>query len=369
MTTTTVPVAWLTAQVARMLCAVGVSETDAATVATALVDADRSGISSHGTLLAPLYVDRILHGSVAADATPTVVRDLGAIVVLDAKHSLGHTSADAAMALAVEKAKQFGIGAVTVRHAFHFGAADRYVESAANAGLIGIAASNTRPLMPAPGGARAVIGNNPLAIGIPRGDPGAVADPIIVDLAMSEVALGKIRVAASAGERIPEGWATDSLGETTTDPVEAIAGMLLPMGGPKGYGLAIVVEMLTGVLGGGAFGPDVKGLYADPAIPYDCSFFFLAIDPSFFDADSPADSADSPDSPAKSFAGRADALARWIESSPTAPGIDRVFLPGQRRTIKRAANAETLTIASTLLDSLRASAERAGISFEGMPDA
>ncbi|CAN5380703.1 Ldh family oxidoreductase [soil metagenome] len=345
MITPTVPVTWLTSQVARLLSAVGVPETDASTVATALIAADRSGISSHGTLLAPLYIDRILQGSVKANGEPTVIRDLGAIVALDAEHSLGQTSSDTAMALAVEKAKKFGIGAVTVRHAFHFGAADRYVESAANAGLIGIAASNTRPLLPAPGGARAVIGNNPLAVGIPRSG----GDPIVVDLAMSEVALGRIRVAAAAGETIPEGWATDSLGESTTDPVEAIAGMLLPMGGPKGYGLAIVVEMLTGVLGGGAFGPDVKGLYADPAIPYDCSLFFLAIDPSFFD---------------ESFLSRSDELARWIETSPTAPGVDRVFLPGQRRAVKRAANSELVPLAPSLLDALHAAAERAGIDLD-----
>src|SRR6185437_6341977 len=208
------------------------------------------GIPSHGLMLVPMYAERIGAGSVTTATAGEVVTDLGAIAVLDAKNALGILTGDQAMALAVERARQFGIGAVAVRHAFHFGGAFRYVMAAADAGLVGIAAANTRPLIPAPGGAKAVIGNNPLAIGVPR----AGAEPIVLDMALSESALGKIRIAAAEGREIPPTWATDASGVPTTDPQAAIAGLLLPAAGPKGYGLAFMVDVLTGVLSGGAFG-------------------------------------------------------------------------------------------------------------------
>ena len=308
----TVSVEWLTESLTAIFVAVGVSESGASKVAESLVDADRRGIPSHGAMLVSMYVDRLRSGSVSTRDEAEVLVDAGAIAVLDAHHMLGQVSGDQAMELAVSKAKSHGLGAVTVRRAFHFGGAFRYVQEAARAGCIGVAAANTRPLMPAPGGASPVVGNNPLAFGVPNGDD----EPIVTDMALSEAALGKIRLAASEDREIPETWATDPEGQPTTDPEAAIAGMLLPIGGPKGYGLAVVVDVLTGVLSGGQSGAGVKGLYADTSVPNDCAHFFLALDVESF-------------ANPQEFTGRLRELATQIADSDRAPDVDRLLLPGQ----------------------------------------
>jgi LDH2 family malate/lactate/ureidoglycolate dehydrogenase len=360
-----IPAAALLDAASRVFAALGLPEGAAAAVAEGLVDGDMRGIPSHGLMLVPMYAERIGAGSVTTATEAEVVTDLGAIAVLDAKNALGILTGDQAMAQAVERARQFGIGAVAVRHAFHFGGAFRYVMAATDAGLIGIAAANTRPLMPAPGGAATVVGNNPLAIGVPRGSaasPGgtgstaeigasAGAEPIVLDMALSEAALGKIRIAAAEGREIPPTWATDSAGVPTTDPEAAIAGLLLPAAGPKGYGLAFMVDVLTGVLSGGAFGRGVQGLYADPSTPNDCAHFFVAIDPAAFGG-------------ADAFAARVDELAAQVTASPTAPGVDRVLLPGQLEAERHAASqADGVRIERSVLDNLREVAAGLGVEL------
>jgi LDH2 family malate/lactate/ureidoglycolate dehydrogenase len=331
-----IPAPALLATTARVFAALGLPGAAAEAVAEGLVDADMRGISSHGVMLVPMYAERIRAGSVSTATIADPVVDLGAIAVLDAGNALGILTGDQAMALAAERAREFGIGAVAVRHAFHFGGAFRFAMAAARSGLVGIAAANTRPLIPAPGGAKAVVGNNPLAIGVPT--PG---EPIVLDMALSEAALGKIRLAAQAGREIPPTWATDAAGVPTTDPEAAIAGLLLPAAGPKGYGLAFMVDVLTGVLSGGAFGAGVQGLYADTAVPNDCAHFFLAIDPAAFGG-------------AEEFAARVAELAAQVSASPTAPGVDRVLLPGQLEAERHAlAAADGVPVGSAVLDALR----------------
>ncbi|GGM23763.1 MULTISPECIES: Ldh family oxidoreductase [Micromonospora] len=337
---------WLTTLVGGLLAATGLPRPAAATVAESLVDADRRGVPSHGVMLVPMYLDRLRSGSVSTATRAEPVVDLGAIAVLDAGHALGVLTADQAMALAVGKAREFGIGAVSVRRAFHFGAAGRYARAAAQAGLIGVAMSNTRPLMPAPGGGHPVVGNNPVALGLPAGVDG---EPVVLDIALSEVALGRIRLAESAGGQIPTGWATDSLGRDTTDPAAALAGMLLPAAGHKGFGLALMVDALTGVLSGGGFGQQVRGLYADTAVPNDCAHFFLALDPAAFG--DPAE-----------FTARLAALGRQVTAPPYAPGVDRVTLPGERsaRRLRESAYRGT-PLDRALLDRLHQLAGELGL--------
>ena len=343
---TVVTATWLTAKVEQIFAALGYSTAAARTVAESLVEADLRGVASHGVLLVPMYVERIQRGSVSLRESAQVLFESGAVATLDAHHALGVLTGDQAMRLATEKALRYGIGAVTVRHAFHFGAAFRYARAAADAGCVGLAAANTRPLMPAPGGARAVVGNNPLAIAVPGPDRPSV----IVDMALSEAALGKIRLAAQEERDIPATWATTADGESTTDPVAALAGMLLPSGGPKGYGLALMIDVLTGVLSGGAFGSGVRGLYADTAVPNNCAHFFLAIDPAAFGAP-------------EVFARNALRLATEIEGSPTRPGVDRVHLPGQLEQ-ERAETAarEGIRLDGSVLAALHKAAESVGAS-------
>ncbi len=339
---TVVTASWLTDTVEQIFAALGYSAAAARSVAESLVAADLRGVPSHGVLLVPMYVERILHGSVNLTEEAKVLHEFGAIATLDAHHGLGQLSGDQAMRMAIAKARAYGIGAVSVRHAFHFGAAFRYAATAADSGLIGVAAANTRPLMPAPGGAQPVVGNNPLAIAVPL--PGR--PPIVLDMALSEAALGKIRLAAQESRDIPATWATDADGQSTTDPTRALAGMLLPTGGPKGYGLALMIDMLTGVLSGGGFGSGVQGLYADTTVPNDCAHFFLAIDPDAFEP---------------GFTDRTLRLAEEIEASPTRPGVDRVHLPGQLEQDRaESALRDGVRVDGSVLAALRSTAENLG---------
>lgn len=348
---TVVPAQWLTASVATLFRAAGLSEQAADVVAESLVDADLRGIPSHGVLLVPMYLQRLRDRSVSTRERAEVVIDVGAIAVLDAGNALGQLTGYQAMALAVHKAHEHGIGVVTVRHAFHFGGAFRYAMAAAADGCIGIAAANTRPLMPAPGGAEAVTGNNPLAIAVPR----ASGDPIVLDMALSEAALGKIRLAARQEQPIPLHWATDSDGRPTTDPESALAGLLLPAAGPKGYGLALMIDVLTGVLSGGAFGSDVRGLYADTTVPNDCAHFFMALDVALF-----GDRA--------GFLRRVDKLAAQVTGSRRAPGIERLRLPGQLEAERAdAARERGVEVADSVLAALAEEAARVGDALGAPP--
>lgn len=343
-----ISVSWLSSSLTRVFTAAGLSGAAAATVSDALVDADLRGIPSHGSMLVPMYVDRLRAGSVSTAERAEPVLDAGAVAVLDGGNALGILTGDQAMTLAIAKARAHGLGAVAVRRAFHFGGAFRFVQQAATAGCIGIAAANTRPLMPAPGGAETVVGNNPIAFGVPR----AGGEPIVLDMALSEVALGKIRLAEQDGREIPATWATDAEGRPTTDPAAAIAGMLLPAGGHKGYGLALVVDLLTGVLSGGAFGAGVRGLYADVTAPNDCAHFFLALDLEAF-----GDRA--------AFEARAAELARQATESRRAPGVDRLLLPGQLEAERYAANRSAgIPIEPSVLDALARTADQLGVALD-----
>lgn len=343
----TVPAGDLVALASDILEAVGTPHDRARTVAESLVEADLQGVTSHGVMLLPMYVDRIRNGSVIPSAKATVISDSGTSVILDAGHGLGQPSSDTAMSLAIEKAQDLGTGITAVRHAFHFGMARRYALQAADADCIGIAMCNTRPLMPAPGGAERLVGNNPVAIALPT----AGRTPLVLDLAMSEAAMGKIRFADQTGEPIPDTWATDSSGVPTTDPAAAIDGMLLPFGGHKGFGLALMVDLLCGLLSGGSWGPDVKHLYGDSSVPYDCSHLFLAVDVTRFGSGT-------------TFESQALAASDRIRNAEKAPGTDRLFAPGEPEWNRMKAAGGMAAVNGTVWASLVECAESAGVAVQ-----
>lgn len=299
--------------VAKAFAAVGVPEAAAGYVAECLVEADEQGIASHGVMLVPMYVERIQAGSISLETEGTVVADIGATAVIDARNALGQLTARQAAAVASGKAKQHGLGAVAVRNAFHFGTAGRFALDMARAGHIGIVACNTRPLLPAPGGAEALVGNNPIAIAMPSAGDGP---PALLDMATSASAMGKIRMAEAAGASIPADWATDAEGRPTTDPSAAISGMLLPAAGPKGFGLAFMIDLLCGGLSSGGTGGSVTPLYGDASVPYNCAHFFLAIDAAHFGE--PA-----------AFAEVVAAAVDRVRGSRPAPGAEPVMSPGE----------------------------------------
>lgn len=344
----TVDRGWLGEAIARIFRSEGFSAAAADRVATGLVQAELAGVASHGAMLVPMYVERLREGSVSRYESAEIVHERGAVTVLDGRHALGQLTGHQAMGLAVAKAKEHGVGVSVVRHAFHFGRAATYGELAAERGCLGIAMSNTRPLMPAVGGAEPVVGNNPLAIVVPTPD-----GPMSLDMALSEAALGKIRLAEAAGEPIPESWATDKDGNPTTDAAAAVAGMLLPTGGAKGFGLALMIDVLTGVLSGGASGDGVKGLYADTSVPNDCAHTFLALDVAAF-------------GDAEGFAERIEALTGFVLGSRTRPGTESVMLPGQREQEQaRRRLAEGIWLPASVLAGLRTAAEKVGATLPG----
>lgn len=325
--------------VAAIFARLGVPADGARIAAAALVAADVEGIASHGVMLVPMYVDRLLAGSVSTKPEAALVHDGATAVVLDAGNMLGQLSSEQAVKIVVQRAREHGLAAVAVRNGFHFGSAGFWAQKIAAAGLVGIAMCNTRPLMPAPGGAERVVGNNPLAIALP-GD-------FVVDMATSATAMGKIRLAEAAGKPIPEGWAADSQGRATTDAAAAIKGMLLPAAGPKGFGLAVAIDLLCGGLSGGAVGDEVAPLYGDPATPYRCAHFFLALEPARFRIGD--------------LGARVGRFAQRIRRSKRAPGVERIHSPGDLERARRAANGGECPLPPEVLAKLNECAAKLGV--------
>jgi len=329
--------------------AVGIPGTSAQVVAEALVAADMEGVPSHGVMLIPMYIERIRGGSVSLKTQARVASDLGSTVVLDAEDALGQLTSQQAIEILTQRVPEHGIAAVAVRNGFHFGTAGRWALMLAGSGFIGVAMSNTRPLMPAPGGAERVVGNNPIAIAMPSES----GPPVLLDMATSASAMGKIRLAEAAGERIPEGWATDASGRPTTDPAEAIKGMLLPAAGAKGFGLAFMIDLFCGGLSSGAIGEEVKPLYGKATEPYRCAHLFLGIDVKRF-----CDPA--------LFQARVTGFAERVRQSRRAPGANRVCTPGEPAWRVLQENSGMCPLAPDVAKQLRETAQRLGVSEAGV---
>ncbi len=337
----------LASAVANIFTSLGIAPADAQIVADDLVLADLEGVGSHGVMLMPMYVERIQKGSVSKASRGDVVGNNRTALVIDANNALGQLTAHQAVNLVSARAREYGMATVAVRNAFHFGTAGRYARLIAEHGCVGMVMSNTRPLMPAPGGAEAITGNNPIAIALPN----AGAHPVEVDMALSATAMGKIRLAAAAGQSIPSDWGMAADGRPTTDPNEAIKGMLAPAAGPKGFGLAFIIDLLCGGLSGGAIGAEVRPLYGNASDPYRCSQLFIAIDTGAF-----------PDG--DTFARRVDEQSKRVSNSKRAPGIDRVYAPGELAYTTRQNNAGVCTLSRQTFDSLIAAGKSAGIDIE-----
>lgn len=309
----------------------GLSSSAAAEMGQALVDADRAGLPSHGLSQAEMYLRRLRLGSISTHDAPLVVNSRAATAVLDARGMFGHLAGRHAMGIAIERARQFGIGTVAVRNSFHFGAAGRYAQQANDHGCIGFAMCNTKPMMPAPDGLTKLVGNNPLAIGVP-----ARAPDFVLDMALSEAALGKIRTYERDRRPLPPGWAVDQDGAPTTDPTAAIAGMLLPAGGAKGFGLALGIDLMCSLLAQGPGGDNVPPLYGDLSKPFVCSLLFIAIDVGHF-------------RPESDFRSEAAAQLDRVRSSPSTRGPLRT--PGERNWASRT-SGDAIRIPSALVATL-----------------
>lgn len=296
---------------AQALQAGGAAAEAAALCAESLVAADLRGVHSHGVLRVGVYVDRLRAGAIDGRAQLQTVHDGGVVVVADARAGLGIAMAAAAVDLAVERALGHGLAAVGVRNSNHCGMLAWLARRAAARGCIAIAMSNADAQV-APWGARAkFLGTNPFALAVPAGDP-----PFVLDFATSVVAHAKIKGAADRGESIPEGWAVDSDGRPTTDPRLALAGALLPFGGPKGSGLSIGIELLAGLLPGGCVGPEIVPLYQRLGEPQKVGHLFIVLNVAAFG---------SP----QQYAARCAEVFERIRALPPAAGAERALLPGE----------------------------------------
>jgi len=251
---------------------------DAGTAVEILLEADLRGVSSHGIKRLAMYIPRIRKGLMKARPTIEVHSPAPGLKIVSGDDGLGPVVGARGMAEAIELAKTLGTGFVGCRDSNHFSAAAPYVLMACREKLIGIAGTNAFPTMPPWGGLGNIVGNNPMAIGVPcEGEP-----PFVLDMAMSVSARGRMRQMADKGEKMPEGWAVDKQGRPTTDPLEGLKGFVLPMGQHKGYGLAIALDILGGVLTGSGFATGVKSLVQQWDEPQHVGHFFIAIDPVRF---------------------------------------------------------------------------------------
>lgn len=305
-----VPAASLGAFIAGLLRAAEVPPADAELVSRSLLEAELAGHPAHGVSRLPLYVRRLRAGLIAARPQMRVVASTAAACTLDAGNALGPVGAMRGLDLATERAHEHGVGLCGVRHANHAGALDFYVREGAERGFLTMAVSNTPPALAPPGGRTAVIGTNPIAAGLP-----AAGVPVVIDLATSQVARGRILQAARSGKAIPSGWAVDAAGAPTTDPAAALAGALVPAGGAKGFALALLVEALAAVLTGSGVGAEVSGTFEDSDRPSNVGLCFLAVDAAALQP---------------GFAERMAALAAAIRAVESVAGGRRVRVPGDR---------------------------------------
>lgn len=248
----------------------GMNIEEAKVVADNLVFANLTGHDSHGVLRTKIYIDRIKAGGVNLNPDIKIISETNTTILIDADNALGATTAYRASQIAREKAKKDGLACVVVKNSNHFGATAFWSSLIAQDDMISFACTNTEALMAPPGGKEVLLGTNPLSVCVPSGSYGAIN----YDIATSAVAQGKILDARVKGLSIPEGWGVDEEGQPTTDPNKAI--YLVPFGAHKGFGLAILVEVLSAVLAGGEFGRQVNGMYKDTSKPNNVSHCFMA---------------------------------------------------------------------------------------------
>ncbi|SHJ54864.1 ureidoglycolate dehydrogenase (NAD+) [Anaerobranca californiensis DSM 14826] len=305
----------LTSICAKQFIKVGVPENHAYNVAEILVHADLRGVHSHGVMRTMHYIKRIKSGGININPKFKIDEKSSAVALLDGDDGLGHVIAKEAMEEAIKRAKDNKIAMVGVINSSHCGALSYYVKMAAEQGFIGIALSHTDKVMVPYGGAESYFGTNPIAFGVPA----KKYKPIILDMATSEVAFGKILHARNIGSTIPEHWGVDEEGNPTTDPNKVKS--LVPFGGPKGYGLAMMIDILSGILTGSAFGPYITPMYGDYDKMRKLGHLFIAIDTSVFIEK-------------EDFLNNIDKMITDIHQVKPAPGFERVMIPGEPEQLK-----------------------------------
>ncbi|CAI7633429.1 unnamed protein product [Penicillium viridicatum] len=326
--------------VQQILIANNTSPAHAEIVSKCLVSADLRGVDTHGSNRIPSYMERIRQNALDPSAIPTIRQVTPAVAQVDAHNGFGFVAAHEGMKLAISMAQTFGIGMVSVKHSNHFGMSAWLVQQALEADMMSLVFTNSSPALPVWGGKEKLMGVSPIACGAPAGE----GRPFILDMAPSIAARGKIYKALRRGEKIPTDWALDKDGGRTDDPAEALQGVMLPMGGPKGSALSVMMDVFSGVLSGSAFAGHVTNPY-DPSKPADVGHFLVAIKPDLFMT-------------IEEFKGRMDYLYQRVIDSEKMAGVDRIYFPGEIEMITEEKRlAEGIPFATAEIDSLNKEAD------------
>jgi len=296
----------------HILKGLNASDEEAALAAESLVLADMRGTDTHGVHLLTVLSGRVDAGMVQIPTNLTILKEENTTAVIDGGNGLGQTAVHRAMTMGIEKAKDFGVACILVRNTNNIGILSFYSLMAAPKGMIGIVVSNAAPSMSPWGGVEALLGTNPLSIAFPGGGE---LPAVALDMSSTVVARGKIRRAERLKESIPQEWAFDETGVSTTDASKALKGTLAPIGGPKGYGLALMIDVLSGLLSGSKYGPQVETFHQLLG-PTGVGVFTLSIDIERF-------------MPSLQFNQLIRAYLESIKNSKRAKGISRIYLPGE----------------------------------------
>lgn len=317
-------------------------------VADNLLFANLRGVDSHGLIRLKVYTERLRAGGFNVQARPQVVSDEQSVALIDGQHGIGQVAATRAMKLAIAKADKTAMAWVSVRNSNHFGACAYYALQAVEQGMIGFAATNAGPTMAPTGGREARLGNNAFAIAVPAGKH----PPLVLDMATGAVAWGKIFVAQQEKRKIPTTWALDKHGQPTDNPnAAADKGLIQPLGGYKGYGLSLFLDLLTGVLSGGGFSTQVKTLYQQVAVPSEVAHTCAALRVDAF-------------MPVDEFRARVDQIIDLMHSCPPAAAVEHIFVPGEiEHTTAQRRAAEGIPLNSELQQDLRALAAELGVTL------
>jgi LDH2 family malate/lactate/ureidoglycolate dehydrogenase len=307
--------------IGAVLVGLGAAEDEAPLVAESLVRAEMRGTDTHGLPYLELLAERVEARMVAVPTRVTIVKDEAATALLDGGNGIGQYAGWKAMGMSIQKAREYGVGLTLVRRTNNLGFLAFYTIQAATHGCVGLAMGNANAAISPWGGAEAFFGTNPLSIAVPTD-----GEPVALDMSSSVVARGKVRKAQRLGEKIPLGWALDEAGVPTDDPGAALKGTLVPIGGPKGYGLALMVDILAGMLSGAAFGKEIKSFHQLLG-PTEVGALTLAIDVERF-------------MPLGHFRKLMHGYVDSIRGSRKAKGTDRIYLPGEIESERARASRE-----------------------------
>ena len=294
----------------------GMPAADARIETDSLIEANLRGVDTHGiTRMLCIYVERLRSGAVNARPQPKVVHETASTALVDGDNGMGAVVASYAMDVCIRKAKEAGSAWVAVRGSNHFGTCAYWAMKAARENMVGVATTNSPSNMAPWGGVTPYLSTNPIAFVA----PGPNGRDVVVDMATSVAAKRKIFLAAKKGQKLPEGWALDKRGRPTTDPKEALEGLVMPLGGHKGYALSMMIDLMCGMLSGAAFGPYIGKLYGDFDRPQNIGHLFSAID---------IRALGDPDE----FKARVGQMCEEIRNVELADGFNRIYIPGEMET-------------------------------------